>query len=381
MSHNIPFNKTFLTGKELPYLTQAILAGNIFTDGPFAHGCSQLLAERFEIEKILMTPSCTAALEMAAMLCGLQPGDEVLLPSFTFPSTANAFVRLGAQPVFIDIRPDTLNLNEALIERAISPRTKAIFAVHYGGIGCDMDYIMSVAKDYHLTVVEDAAQGVNAFYKGRALGSIGHLGAYSFHGTKNFVCGEGGALCVNSPELIERAEIIREKGTNRTQFLRGEADKYTWVDVGSSYLISEIACSFLYAQLEMMEWITERRRHVSQTYQHHLKPLEEQASLVLPVIPDGCESNYHLYYILLPDTRTRASLASYLKQNGIQAVSHYVPLHASPMGKKFNYRAGDLPVTEDLSSRLLRLPLYPDLTEEDQLYIIRHLVMFLQNTE
>jgi len=379
MQPRIPFNKPFFTGKELPYIARAIISKNIAADGYFTHACSRLLEQRFGIHKVLMTPSCSAALEMTAMLCGLKPGDEVILPSFTFVSTANAVVRLGARPVFVDICPYTLNIDEELIEQVITPKTKAIFPVHYAGVSCEMDLITAIAKDYNLLVVEDAAQGVNAFYKGRALGSIGHLGTYSFHDTKNYICGEGGALCINSPEMVERAEIIRDKGTNRSQFLRGEVDKYTWVDVGSSHVPSEIVCAFLYAQLEMMEAITESRRKIYQFYHHHLRPLEEQGLLRLPFAPKDCASNYHISYVLLPTPEIRNSLITYLKQNGIQAVFHYVPLHSSPVGKTFGYQEGDLPITEKLSMCLLRLPLYPNLTEEEQLYVVNHLTLFLEN--
>jgi len=379
MQPHIPFNKPFVTGKELYYIAQAITSGHLAADGYFTKQCSRLLEERFGIQKVLPTPSCTAALEMAAMLCNLGPGDEVILPSFTFVSTANAFVRFGAKPVFVDIRPDTLNLDEKLIEAAITPRTKAIFPVHYAGVSCAMNSIMTVATKHNLVVVEDAAQGVNAFYDGRALGAIGHLGTYSFHDTKNYISGEGGALCINAPEMVERAEIIRDKGTNRSRFLRGEVDKYTWVDVGSSYVPSEICCAFLYAQLEMLDTIAARRRAIYEIYRHHLQPLEEKGLLRLPRIPEDCASNYHLFYILLNDMEARTALMAHLKQNGMQAVFHYIPLHSSPMGKKFGYRANDLPITEELSGRLLRLPFYCDVTEEEQLRVVQHIANFIEH--
>ncbi len=362
----IPFNKPFIVGKELFYIAQAVTFGNIAGDGHFTQQCGRLLEKRFGIGKVLLTPSCTAALEMAAMLCDLGPGDEVILPSFTFVSTANAVVRLGARPVFVDIRPDTLNMDENAIEKAITPHTRAVFPVHYAGVGCEMDEIMAIAARHGLRVLEDAAQGVNAFYKGRALGTLGALGAYSFHETKNYICGEGGALCVNDPALVERAEIIRDKGTNRKQFFRGAVDKYTWVDVGSSYVPSEICSAFLYAQLELLDAISERRRQVYQTYQRELRPLEEEGVLRLPRLPPECASNFHLFYILLADTAERDALMAHLRRQGILAVFHYVPLHSSPMGQKFGYRAGQLPVTEEMSGRLLRLPLYYELTEEEQ---------------
>jgi dTDP-4-amino-4,6-dideoxygalactose transaminase len=377
MQPMIPFNKPCIVGKELYYIAQAVTLGNISGDGHFTQNCCRLLEERFGIHKVLLTPSCTAALEMAAMLCGLGPGDEVILPSYTFVSTANAFVRLGARPVFVDVRPDTLNLDERLIEKAITPRTKALFPVHYGGVGCEMDTILKLADKYGLQVVEDAAQGVNAFYQGRALGSLGTLGTYSFHETKNYICGEGGALCINTPELVERAEIIRDKGTNRKQFFRGQVDKYTWVDQGSSYVPSEICSAFLYAQLEMLDMISHRRRKVFEEYRRQLADLEADGLLRLPYTPEECESNYHLFYIVLPDRECRDGLLEYLREHGVGAVFHYVPLHTSPMGQKFGYREGDLPLTEDVSGRLLRLPFYFDLTEAEQQRVVDRIKEFL----
>jgi dTDP-4-amino-4,6-dideoxygalactose transaminase len=362
----IPFNRPFIVGKELFYIAQAVTYGNIAGDGHFTQQCARLLEERFGIRKVLLTPSCTAALEMAAMLCDLGPSDEVILPSFTFVSTANAVVRLGARPVFVDIRADTLNMDEDAVERAVTSRTRAIFPVHYAGVGCEMDAILAIAARHGLRVLEDAAQGVNAFYRGKALGSLGALGAYSFHETKNYICGEGGALCINDPSLIERAEIIRDKGTNRKQFFRGAVDKYTWVDIGSSYVPSEICSAFLYAQLELLDAITERRRQIFETYERELRPLEEEGLLRLPRLPEECASNYHLFYILLADAATRDALMAHLRQDNILAVFHYVPLHSSPMGQKFGYRDGQFPVTEELSGRLLRLPFYYGLTEEEQ---------------
>lgn len=365
----IHFNKPFIAGKELFYIAQAVTFGNIGGDGHFTKRCSQLLEQRFGIHRVLLTPSCTAALEMAAILCDLKPGDEVIMPSFTFVSTANAVVRLGASPVFVDIRPDTLNIDDALIESAITSRTKAIVPVHYAGVGCEMDRIMAIADKYGLLVVEDAAQGVNAFYNGRALGTIGHLGCYSFHETKNYICGEGGALCINDHAMVERAEIIRDKGTNRKQFFRGQVDKYTWVDVGSSYVPSEVASAFLYAQLELLDEISERRRRIYQIYRRELKPLEAAGLIRLPRIPEDCSGNYHMFYILVRDGDTRDALLRYLRQRAIHAVFHYVPLHSSPMGRAVGISEGDLPVTEDLSHRLIRLPFYHDITEGDQLRV------------
>lgn len=378
MKH-IPFNKPFIAGKELYYIAQAVTLGNMSGDGYFTKSCARILEERFGICKVLLTPSCTAALEMAAMLHGIGPGDEVILPAFTFVSTANAFVRLGARPVFVDIRPDTLNIDDAKIEEAITPRTKAIVPVHYAGVACEMDRVMTVAEEHDVPVIEDAAQGVNAWYQDRALGSIGSLGSYSFHETKNYICGEGGALCINSPELVLRAEIIREKGTDRSQFLRGEIDKYSWVDVGSSYVPSEIVSAFLFAQLEMLDPIAQRRRQIYHFYREHLEPLEEAGLVLLPHVPEECESNFHMFYLLLPDGQTRDELMAHLKGQGIGAVFHYVPLHTSPMGRSFGYGEGDLPVTEDCACRLLRLPFFYEITEEEQRRVISEVGSFLKN--
>jgi dTDP-4-amino-4,6-dideoxygalactose transaminase len=336
------------------------------------------LEARFGIAKVLMTASCTMALELAALLCELEPGDEVILPSFTFASTANAFLRCGAKPVFVEIRPDTLNLDETRIEAAITRRTHAIVVVHYAGVGCHMGPIQEIARRHGLMVIEDAAQGVNAHYRGRALGSIGQLGAYSFHETKNIACGEGGALCINDPALIERAEILREKGTDRSKFLRGETDKYTWVEVGCSAAPSELACAFLLAQLERMDEINERRGSIRLRYRDALEPLERAGWLRLPRVPDDCLSNDHIFYILLNDRATRDALMAHLGSAGVSAVFHYVPLHSSPMGRALGYRWGDFPVTEDLSTRLLRLPCYPDLAEGEQEYVVALIHSFLK---
>lgn len=372
--NNIPFNKPFIAGKELYYIAQAVTLGNLGGDGHYTKKCSELMQERFGIPKVLLTPSCTAALEMAAQLCDLQPGDEVIMPSYTFVSTASAFVRLGGRPVFVDIRPDTLNIDENLIEAAITHRTKAICIVHYAGVACEMDRIMTIAKAHNLLVVEDAAQAVNSWYKGRALGSIGDLGCYSFHETKNYICGEGGALCINNPSLIERAEIIRDKGTNRQRFFRGEVDKYTWVEVGSSYVPSEICSAFLYAQLEEMDRISERRREIYQKYRQALIPLETAGRLRLPFIPEDCANNFHLFYVLMPTSEQRDAMLKHLKANGIHAVFHYVPLHSSPMGLELTGLSA-LPVTEELSSRLIRLPFYHDITNLEQDAVIQSLAI------
>ena len=361
----IPFNKPFIAGKELYYIAQAVTMGNLSGDGHFTKKCAEFMQERFGIKKILMTPSCTASLEMAAQLCDVGPGDEVIMPSYTFVSTASAFVRMGAKPVFVDIRPDTLNIDETLIEDAITERTKAICVVHYAGVACEMDRIMAIARGNNLKVVEDAAQGVNSWYNGRALGSIGDLGCYSFHETKNYICGEGGALCINNPEMIERAEIIRDKGTNRQRFFRGEVDKYTWVDVGSSYVPSEICSAFLYAQLEEMDRISDRRKEIYQTYRRALKPLEAEGLLRLPVIPEDSESNYHLFFVILPSAEQRDSVLERMKADGVRSVFHYVPLHSSPKGFELVGKLR-LSVTEDLSARLIRLPFFHGMTASDQ---------------
>ncbi|MFN5074604.1 MAG: dTDP-4-amino-4,6-dideoxygalactose transaminase [Planctomyces sp.] len=364
-----PFNKPFIAGKELFYIAQAVTFGNLSGDGHFTRQCARLMQERFSIPKVLLTPSCTAALEMAAQLCDLDPGDEVIMPSYTFVSTASAFVRMGAKPVFVDIRPDTLNLDETLIEDAITERTKAICVVHYAGVACEMDRIMAIARGHGLKVVEDAAQGVNSWYSGRALGSIGDLGCYSFHETKNYICGEGGALCINDPELIQRAEIIRDKGTNRQRFFRGEVDKYTWVDVGSSYVPSEICSAFLYGQLEEMDRISDRRQEIYLRYMRELTPLQQQGLLQLPEIPEGCLSNYHLCFVLLPTQALRDELLEHLRSLSIRAVFQYVPLHNSPCGSQFAPGL-HLPQTEQLSARLIRLPMYYELSAGDQQLVI-----------
>ena len=363
---SIPFNKPYVAGKELYYIAQSISFGNISADGRFTKACNELLCERFNLGSSLMVTSCTSALEMAAILCDVEPGDEVILPSYTFVSTANAFVRAGVKPVFVDVRPDTLNMDETQIENAITSRTKAIVPVHYAGVACEMDTITEIADRHGIYVVEDAAQGMHAYYKGRALGSIGHMGTYSYHETKNYVCGEGGTLTINHPELTTRAEIIRDKGTNRQQFFRGAVDKYTWVDVGSSYVLSELSCAFLYAQLEALDEIRALRKQVFDNYRDLLGGLEKEGFLQMPVIPDECETNYHMFYILLKDQETRDSLMQYLREHDINAVFHYIPLHTSPMGRSFGYREGQLPVTEDLSGRLLRLPFFNEISFSQQ---------------
>jgi dTDP-4-amino-4,6-dideoxygalactose transaminase len=357
----IPFNKPYMTGKELFYIAEAhfntILAG----DGPFTKRCHGWLEKETGAQKALLTHSCTAALEMAAILADIQPGDEVIMPSYTFVSTANAFALRGGVPVFVDIRPDTLNIDETKIEAAITPKTKAIVPVHYAGVGCEMDTIMDIAKRHHLLVIEDAAQGVFAKYKGKTLGTIGHMGCYSFHETKNVISGEGGALLINDERFMERAEVIREKGTNRSQFFRGQVDKYTWVDLGSSYLPGEIIAAFLWAQLENAGEITQRRLNIWDQYHRGLHALERQNKLRRPIVPSHCEQNAHMYYMLLNDLETRTYLIDAMRKQDVYPVFHYVPLHSSPAGKKYGRVHGEMTHTDDLSDRLLRLPMWTGL--------------------
>ncbi len=366
---NISFNRPYMTGRELHYISQAHARGHLAGDGPLTHQCHEWLEARTGAPKALLTHSCTAALEMAALLLDLEPGDEVIMPSYTFVSTANAFVLRGAVPVFIDVRPDTFNLDEKRIEDAITPRTRAIAPVHYAGVGCEMNTIMSIAKKHDLRVVEDAAQGVMASYQGRALGSIGHLGAYSFHETKNVISGEGGALIVNDPAYVERAEIIREKGTDRSRFYRGQVDKYTWRSSGSSFLPSELMAAFLWAQLEEAEQLTLRRLALWERYNALLAPLEAEGLLRRPVIPADCQHNAHMFQILMAEGIDRQKVLQDLKATGIGAVFHYVPLHSSPAGQELGRAHGDLSVTDDIASRLIRLPLWLGLSEDDQVYI------------
>lgn len=360
----IPFNKPFMTGKELFYIAEAHFNGMLAGDGPFTKKCHNWIEEKTGAKKALLTHSCTAALEMAAILADIQPGDEIIMPSYTFVSTANAFVLRGGVPVFVDIRPDTLNIDETKIEEAITPKTKAIVPVHYAGVGCEMDVIMEIAKRYELLVIEDAAQGVLSSYKGKTLGTIGHMGCYSFHETKNIISGEGGALLINDKKLIERAEIIREKGTNRSQFFRGQVDKYTWVDIGSSYLPGEIIAAFLWAQLEEADHITQRRLAIWEQYHRGMHALERQGLLRRPIMPKHCQSNAHMYYILLNSLQERTLLIEQMKNNNIHPVFHYVPLHSSPAGKKYARTHGAMTHTDDLSDRLLRLPMWTGLEPE-----------------
>jgi dTDP-4-amino-4,6-dideoxygalactose transaminase len=375
---SIPFNRPYLSGKELYYIAKVVIGGHTSGDGAYTKKCQKFLENKFDAKKILLTHSCTAALEMAALLCEVGHGDEVILPSFTFVTTANAFYLRGAKPVFVDINKDTLNIDENKIERAITKKTKVIVPVHYAGVSCNMDYIMQIARKNNIFVVEDAAQAVNAKYKDKYLGTMGDIGAYSFHETKNYICGEGGAIVLNNLSFIERAEIIREKGTDRSKFFRGEIDKYTWVDVGSSYLPSDILSAFLFAQLENMEQINVRRENLFNFYYKELMPLANDGKLRLPYISSECTSNCHLFYIILEDELTRNNLMDYLKSKGILAVFHYLPLHLSKIGLTMGYKKGQFPVTESMSSRLLRLPFFLEMSDEERLYIIESIKSFFK---
>jgi dTDP-4-amino-4,6-dideoxygalactose transaminase len=357
-------------GNEQFYIAQAIAEGRISGDGQFTHKCHALLEQELGVLRVLLTTSCTHALEMAALLLEIEPGDEVIVPSFTFVSTVNAFVLRGARPVFVDIRPDTLNMDETKLERLITPRTKAIVPVHYAGVGCEMDTILEIAGRHGVAVVEDNAHGLFGKYKGKYLGTFGALATQSFHETKNFACGEGGALLINDPQYIERAEITREKGTNRSRFFRGQVDKYTWVDLGSSYLPSDILAAFLYAQLEAREQIQAKRRRVWEYYYEYLGDWAQEHDVRLPIVPGHCEQPYHMFYLLMPSLEQRQALIAHLKARSILSVFHYLPLHLSEMGQRFGGRQGNCPVTEDVSDRLLRLPFYNELTEDDQTYVV-----------
>lgn len=378
MQH-IPFNKPYMTGKELWYISQAHHSSQLSGDGQFTKKCNKWLEMQLNCPKVLLTHSCTAALEISAILANLKLGDEVIMPSYTFVSTANAFVLQGAVPVFVDIRSDTLNIDEKLVETAITNKTRAIVAVHYAGVACEMNALQEIVKKYNLLLIEDAAQGLMASYQGQPLGSIGDLGCFSFHETKNITCGEGGALAVNCSEFMERAEIIREKGTNRSQFFRGQVDKYTWVDKGSSYLPGEVIAAFLYAQLEEAEKITQKRRELWSYYHSLLENLEKKGKIRRPIVPQGCHHNAHMYYILLNSLNTRTSLISFLKKDGINAVFHYIPLHSSPAGRKYGRYVGEMTVTKHVSDTLLRLPLYPDLQKTDIERIIDRIEAFFRN--
>ena len=365
----IDFNKAPFTGNELAYMQQAIQNGKLCGDGPFTKKCSALISEEFGTKHVLLTTSCTHALEMAAFLCGIRPGDEVIMPSYTFVSTADAFVLQGAKIVFVDIRPDTMNIDETKIEAAITEKTRAIVPVHYAGIACEMDAIMDLAKKYGLKVVEDAAQGVNAFYKGRALGTIGDFGCYSFHETKNYTMGEGGALLFQEDGYVEPAEVLREKGTDRSKFFRGQIDKYTWVGYGSSYLPSDLNAAYLYAQLEMKDEINKKRHQIFDYYYEHLQPLRDRGCLELPYIPEGRVHNAHMFYVKTKDLKTRSKLIAWLKEKGVHCVFHYVPLHTSPAGQRFGEFRGEDVYTTKESERLMRLPMFYNLSMEEVKYI------------
>ena len=370
------FNRPALSGKEFEFIHQAIADGKLSGDGRFTQKCHAFLEKEFGIGKVLLTTSCTHALEMAALLLEIKPGDEVIIPSFTFVSAANAFVLRGAHPVFADIRWDTLNLDETKLEKLISPQTKAIVVVHYAGVSCEMDAILEIAERRGIPVVEDNAHGLFGKYKERYLGTMGCFATLSFHETKNFTCGEGGALLINDPRYVERAEIIREKGTQRSRFFRGEVDKYTWTDIGSSYLPSEILAAFLYAQLEAREAIQSTRKTIWNYYYEQLKDWAHDRSVEVPKVPSHCEQPWHMFYLLVPSLAERQALIAHLHAHEINSVFHYLPLHLSSMGRKFDGKEGDCPVTEEVSDRLLRLPFYNELTEADQSRVVTALKDF-----
>lgn len=369
MNNEIPvkidFNKPCITGHELKYMAEAASSGHISGDGTFTKKASSFIEKLLGVQKVLLTTSCTHALEMSALLMDLEPGDEVIIPSFTFVSTVNAFVLRGAKPVFIDCRPDTLNLDESKLEGLITERTKVIVPVHYAGVGCEMEKIIEVAQKYNLKIVEDNAHGLFGKYKGKYLGTFGSLATQSFHETKNITCGEGGALLINDPDLIEKAEIIREKGTNRSRFFRGLVDKYGWVDVGSSYLPSDILAAFLFAQLENYESIQHKRKQIWNFYHDSLALWASKTGVRLPVVPEHCDQPFHMFYLLLPDLEKRTNFISFLKSKGIYTVFHYLPLHLSTMGRKYGGKPGDCPVTELISDQLVRLPMHFELSNSD----------------
>ena len=367
----IPFNVPPCTGNEMKYIGEAVASHKICGDGQFTRKCSAWMEERFNAHKVLLTTSGTTALDMASLLCELQPGDEVILPSFTFSSTANAFVNYGAKLVFVDIRPDTMNIDETKIEAAITDRTKAIVVMHYAGVACEMDTIMAIARKHRLLVIEDAAQAVMSSYKGKALGTIGDFGCYSFHETKNYSMGEGGAILINTPEYVERAEILREKGTDRARFFRGQVDKYTWVDLGDSFLPSELNAAYLWAQLEMADEINEDRLSSWKSYYDAFADLEKKGLVTLPAVPEGCVHNAHMFYLKCRDLEERTALIAFLKERDILAVFHYVPLHSAPAGLRFGRFSGEDVYTTRESDRLVRLPLYYGLTADDQAKVIR----------
>lgn len=374
----IDFNKPPFIGKELDYIKDAVESSKICGDGKYTHLCSDWMKEKFKINNVMLTTSCTHALEMAAFLSDIQPGDEVIMPSYTFVSTADAFVLRGAKIVFVDIRPETMNMDERLIEDAITERTKAIVPVHYAGVACEMDTILDIARRHTLFVVEDAAQGVNAYYKGKALGTIGDFGCYSFHETKNYTMGEGGAILFQKEEYCEKAEILREKGTNRSKFFRGQIDKYTWMDYGSSYLPSDMNAAYLYAQLEQHELIDDKRMKVFNFYNEQLKPLADKGLIEQPFIPDYAVHNAHMYYLKVKDLDTRSKLIPYMRERGIQCVFHYVPLHTSPAGKQFGRFFGEDRYTTRESERLVRLPMHYSLTDEEMQQVTESLLSFFE---
>ncbi len=372
----ISFNRPTFVGKEFEYMQQALQNDHISGDGPFSKRSHDLLEQVLGVPKVLLTTSCTHALEMSALLLDLKDGDEVIVPSFTFVSTINAFVLRGAKPVFADIRLDTLNLDESRLEALITPRTRAIVVVHYAGVGCEMDAIMEIASRHGIPVVEDNAHGLFGKYKGKYLGTFGVMATQSFHETKNFTSGEGGALLINDPQYIDEAEILREKGTNRSRFFRGQVDKYTWVNVGSSYLPSDMLAGFLLAQLEEREQIQSRRQQIWENYYKELGGWAEENHVRLPFVPAHCEQSYHIFYLLFPNLENRQAAIAHLKEREIQAVFHYLPLHLSPMGEKYGGRVGDCTVTECVSDQLLRLPFYTNMTETEQSCVIEALREF-----
>lgn len=374
----IPFNAPPVVGTELDYMQSAMGSGKLCGDGGFTRRCQQWLEQRFGSAKVLLTPSCTASLEMAALLLDIQPGDEVIMPSYTFVSTANAFVLRGAKIVFVDVRPDTMNIDETLIEAAITDKTRVIVPVHYAGVACEMDTIMEIAKRHNLMVVEDAAQAVMSTYKGKTLGTIGDFGCYSFHETKNYSMGEGGALVINNPAYNERAEILREKGTNRSKFFRGQVDKYTWVDFGDSYLPSDMNAAYLWAQLQVADEINDDRLRTWNAYYQAFAPLAEAGKVELPVIPDGCTHNAHMFYLKCKDLEERTRLISYMKSNEILCVFHYIPLHSAPAGLKYGRFSGEDVYTTKESDRLVRLPMYYGLTERERAAVIGAVQDFYQ---
>jgi len=374
--NTIDFNRINLIGKEFDYINEAVQNGHISGDGNFTKRVSSFLEVELAVPKVLLTTSCTHALEMTAILLGIQPGDEVIIPSFTFVSTVNAFVLRGAKPIFVDIRPDTLNMDESLLESVLTSRSRAIVPVHYAGVGCEMDSILEISHRKRIPVVEDNAHGLFGKYKNKYLGKFGELATLSFHETKNFTCGEGGALIINDPKYIERAEIIREKGTNRSRFFRGQVDKYSWVDIGSSYLPSDILAAFLYAQLESKEKIQTHRRHVWETYHSGLEKWANKYDVQLPQVPENCQQAFHMFYILMPDQNLRDGMISHLKKNGINSVFHYLPLHLSEMGIHFGGQPGDCPVTERISDQLLRLPFHNKLTGDEQEQVIEAILKY-----